>query len=628
MQGKTINGYTLQRQLGKGGMAEVWLAENAIGKKAAVKLLLPKFCNDETVVARFQNEANVMVQLDHPNIRQVYDLGDIDGRPCIVMEYLEGNDLKVLMKSGERFTDENLQKWWDQMVDALNYTHDKGIVHRDIKPSNIFLDRNGNIKLADFGIAKIKESISMTQTGATMGTLMYMSPEQVQDSKHIGPQSDTYSLAVTFVHLLTGKAPYDTTSSNDYVIRKGIVEQELDLSVLSSPWRVFLKPYLAKDPADRPALRAFSVVHETPQNPTIDEDEGTIVEDSPASEEDENTIIESPCNGALSKNNHQDGSSISETEQPSLVLQPTQPAKKKRKRHTWIIPVALVGGIMIISITIAMVYFVEEHVGNFDNNTLIVTESGDLAFTVKGVSFVMKRVEGGSFLMGSDSISYVWEKTGTLSMSTVPVDKDKDDTKPVHSVTLSTYYIGETEVTQALWNKLMRDNPSGQEGDNYPVYKVSWNECQKFISKLNRLTGKNFRLPTEAEWEFAARGGNQSNGYIYAGSDDYDKVAGGYHVVKTKQPNELGIYDMSGNVDEWCSDWYASNYYSYSPSNNPQGPSSGTFRVKRGGDRFLIAPWVSGQVTHRSKAIPELERSYIVSMDGYEGTGFRLVLSQ
>ena len=190
MKGKTINGYTLESQLGVGGMAEVWLAENKIGKKAAVKLLLPKLCGDDSIKQRFFTEAKVMVELDHPNIRQVYDFGEIDGRPTIVMEYLEGNDLKAMMKRGRRFTEDELEQWWNQIADALNYTHRKGIVHRDIKPSNIFIDRSGNVKLLDFGIAKVADVSSGTMTGSTLGTRIYMSPEQVKDPKRVSAPSD------------------------------------------------------------------------------------------------------------------------------------------------------------------------------------------------------------------------------------------------------------------------------------------------------------------------------------------------------------------------------------------------------------------------------------------------------
>ena len=195
-------------------------------------------------------------------------------------------------------------------------------------------------------------------------------------------------------------------------------------------------------------------------------------------------------------------------------------------------------------------------------------------FTVNGVSFEMVRVDGGTFRMGATS------------------EQEDDfydgDEKPVHSVTLSSYYIGKTEVTQALWQAVMGSNPSGFEGADLPVECVSWNECQEFIQKLNSLTGRNFRLPTEAEWEFACRGGNNSRGYKYSGSNDIDNVAwfdcnSGYqtHPVGTKAPNELGIYDMSGNVWEWCSDWYA-DYTSYSQT-DPTGPQSGSLRVRRGG---------------------------------------------
>lgn len=259
MINKTISGYTLKRKIGEGGMAEVYYAENNIGKKAAVKILKSRLCEDENVVIRFENEAKVMVKLEHPNITQVYDYGKIDDRPCIVMAFLEGEDLKKRMNMGERFSDNQLQKWWNQLVDTLNFTHKQGIVHRDIKPSNIFIDKKGDVKLMDFGIAKVKDAISVTSSGTQIGTLLYMSPEQVLDSKHIDYRSDVYSLAITFVHLLSGEAPYDITTTNDYMIRKGIVEKEVDLSQLPDKWSSFLKPYLAKEPQMRPALREFPV---------------------------------------------------------------------------------------------------------------------------------------------------------------------------------------------------------------------------------------------------------------------------------------------------------------------------------------------------------------------------------
>lgn len=200
------------------------------------------------------------------------------------------------------------------------------------------------------------------------------------------------------------------------------------------------------------------------------------------------------------------------------------------------------------------------------------SEAKDEIITVNGVSFKMIAVEGGTFQMGATSeLQDAW-----------------DDEKPVHSVTLSSYHIGETEVTQALWQAVMGGNPSYFKGDNLPVEQVSWDDCQAFISRLNKLTGRNFRLPTEAEWEFAARGGNKSRGTEYSGSsniDDcawYDDNSGNKtHPVATKQPNELGIYDMSGNVWEWCSDWYGK--YSSDAQTNPTGPASGSCRVIRGG---------------------------------------------
>jgi len=203
-------------------------------------------------------------------------------------------------------------------------------------------------------------------------------------------------------------------------------------------------------------------------------------------------------------------------------------------------------------------------------------------FTVNGVSFNMTAIKGGTFRMGATP-----KQASEASMNE----------NPVHEVTLSNYRIGETEVTQALWQAVMGSNPSYFVGDlNRPVESVSWKDCQIFIAKLNELTGRTFRLPTEAEWEYAARGCNDRDEYTYSGSYNINNVAWYYdnsyavgmgdpdygtHPVGVKYPNQIRAYDMSGNVWEWCQDWYGA--YSSEPQSNPTGPATGTYRVLRGG---------------------------------------------
>ncbi len=250
----------------------------------------------------------------------------------------------------------------------------------------------------------------------------------------------------------------------------------------------------------------------------------------------------------------------------------------------------------------------------------------------------MVYVKGGTFTMGATS------EQGS--------DYDSDEL-PTHQVTLSDFYIGKYEVTQQLWEYVMKysgtaadgstmsaygsdvwlgSNPSSSYGvgNYYPAYYVSWEDIVNiFIPRLNKITGKTFRLPTEAEWEYAAQGGNKSKGYKYSGSNTIGEVAWyevnaynvgssspdyGTHQVGTKAPNELGLYDMSGNVWEWCSDWYSSSYYSSSPSTNPTGPTSGSYRVGRGGSWFNYAQYC--RVSYRNASTPGAR---------YYDVGFRLV---
>ena len=237
-----------------------------------------------------------------------------------------------------------------------------------------------------------------------------------------------------------------------------------------------------------------------------------------------------------------------------------------------------------------------------------VTNSDNISIPVKdGISIDMVRVEAGTFTMGA----------------TPEMDNPLDEEKPAHQVTLTNdYYIGKYEVTQALWQAVMGNNPSNFKGENLPVETVSWKDCQEFLIKLNRITGKTFRLPTEAEWEYAARGGNKSRGYQYSGSNNLSDVAwhtnnsgSKTHAVGSKQANELGIYDMTGNVWEWCQDWYGK--YSSSSKTNPTGANSGSKRVGRGGS-WIINSLVC-RSSYRGYSSPDNRLNYV---------GLRLVLSE
>lgn len=474
------------------------------------------------------------------NIVPVDEVFEANGTACYVMEFLDGGSLADYVKKHGALSVGAAKKILKPVADAVAFLHSNRITHLDIKPGNIMFRSNGEPVLIDFGLAKHYDRRGNATT--TVRTLAYsagFSPaEQYVGLKQFSPQSDVYALAATFANMLTGKTP----------------PEAIDLEFSLNDWSVCLPEEV------RPAVVHAMAYSRKDRTLSVCDFVKELYGNEPS-------VVEKPVSQPAAE--------------PTVELKTEVIGEgKKSTKKWWIIAACVLEAVAaVVGIVCAKFLSVGE---DMEQKTEQKTESapqlvaveGSRTFTVNGVKFTMVPVEGGTFTMGATS------EQGS--------DADNDE-KPAHKVTLSDYYIGQTEVTQALWEAVMGSNPSFFEGDNLPVEQVSWNDCQVFIQKLNQLTGKQFRLPTEAEWEYAARGGRKSQGYKYAGGNDIGLVAwytgnSGIetHPIGTKQANELGIYDMSGNVYEWCSDWYGD--YTSSSQSDPQGPSSGSDRVGCGGD--------------------------------------------
>lgn len=628
--------YRIDGVLGQGGFGITYLGEQIyLGRKVAIKeFFMDGICvrDDATqavtapadtnrgLVERFRRkfikEAQNIARLKHRGIVPIIDIFEENGTAYYVMEHLPGGSLAGKVKQGALPEREAL-RYIGQVAAALEYVHSQRIMHLDVKPANILLDEDDNAVLIDFGLAKQYDSTghqtSTTPVGISHG---YAPLEQYKQGgvEQFTPATDVYSLGATLYKLVTGNTPPEASD----VINQGLP---------AFPPSVSPAVQKAITAAMQPAVKA------RPQS--VGEFMRLVESGKIKVESGESTVISSDSekSARLVNGNASGGSPFVKEEilppygrrndEPANRVISSDSEKSQNNSSLGEKLIAIVAVAILILIIIALFFGVKscnetsrESVA-YDDETMrlqpvanppVPEQQPVRTFTVKGVSFKMIAVEGGTFRMGA----------------TAEQQSNQDDEKPVHSVTLDSYYIGETEVTQELWRAVMGSNPSDFSGDDLrPVENVSWDDCQDFIKELNKLTGKNFRLPTEAEWEFAARGGNKSSGYRYSGSSNigdvawYDDNAGNKtHPVKGKNPNELGIYDMSGNVFEWCSDWYSGGYYSSSPQNNPEGPSSGSYRVLRGGSWRFSAEGC--RVAYRG--------GYYPGDSFYHGSGLRLAL--
>ena len=648
--------YKIDRLLGQGGFGITYLAfmkvevQGSLGMittelKVAVKeFFMKELCKrdpDTSLVSvpssgsqglvekfrqKFIKEACNISMLHHPNIIKVLEVFEENGTAYYVMEYVDGVSINQKVNNQGALPLDEALHYFKQIASALDYIHQKKINHLDVKPANILL-RNGDAVLIDFGLSKqyddSGEQTSSTPVGVSIG---YAPIEQSTQGgvKQFSASTDIYSLGATLYKMVTGKRPPDASE----VMNEGlpsfpsIVGKEVVAAIQKamSPGRrerpqnikEFLKLFdlsVQEEVASKKGHKKTLLIYlfigfcticlpfmawiyfsgkgqgKVPSTPTVFEGSiDTLQIDSVA--------IAPPVHPL-------------EVNQPQQIIKEEPPITQVQRRSEP--PRADVQRVTDEQQQLEEQRIVEEQKRleeeriieeqkradeqkQADEKALQQANEQKRQLLIDEIYQNLIYVEGGSFMMGSsDSESLDWEK-------------------PVHKVTLNPFYLSKYEVTQELWRAVMGSNPSHFKGDQLPVEQVSWNDVHDFISKLNAQTGKLYRLPTEAEWEYAAKGGNRGKEYKYSGGNTIDIVAwydansaNSTNPVGTKSINELGICDMSGNVWEWCSDWYGP--YSSTVQTNPLGPSSGTNRVYRGGG------WNSGaknvRVSHRSFYAPD-----------------------
>jgi len=577
--------YIIQEKLGAGGMGQVYKAYHPeAAKLVAIKVILPQGKFDTESIKRFEREVKASEKLVHPNIIAVLDSGSSKGSLFMVMELIEGKDLFELINEKGKLAIKEAVAYIIQAARALEHAHANGVIHRDVKPANLIADSQGLLKIVDMGLAKIQEGenedkISMLTTNtAIMGSADFMSPEQTVSTKNVDTRTDIYSLGASFYFLLTAKVMYPQKAT----FSKLISHRQAPISSLK-----FMRPDVSQKLDDIYTKMVAKKVEDRYQSMT------KLILDLEALEK-ESTTQNLLKQDAVLNPFQVNGVNFLDLDDISIKPKKSAGIFANKKIAMFCAGLFVVVGLLVI-LFIPKNTMVKNDLNNtddaqeafleppFDFNQaqeaqqalaktlgLAVETTVDLG---RGVNLAMILIPQGKFMMGSP-----FSEPGHKS----------DEAQ--HQVVLSRpYFIGKNEVTQEQWEAVMGDNPSQTKGAKLPVTNISWNDCQNFISKLNAKTESNYRLPTEAEWEYACRSGSKSaysvGDKITKNDANYENAKGGAKPVGSYKPNAFGLYDMHGNVWEFCSDWYSA--YSPGKSLDPMGVNNGRDHVLRGGSFFV-----------------------------------------
>jgi formylglycine-generating enzyme required for sulfatase activity len=610
--------YRILRLLGKGGMGEVYLAHDPRHDRQ-VALKVPTFGPDDDpkIRARFQREILAASRVQHPNICPVYDAGEIDGRCYLTMAYVEGPSLQQIVRKGPLPPPAEAAAIVCKVALALHEAHRGGLLHRDVKSSNIMMTTAGEPILMDFGLARHLTDVRLTVSGAVVGSPHYLAPEQA--SGEAVPASDVYGLGVVLYELLTGRVPFkgDTLMQ---VLAQLLMETPEPPSrhrpeVIAALDAVCLKA-IAKDLAQRYASMAEFASALLPFL---------------------------PANGAT-------------PDTLTLSQAPARPALAAAGRVGRAVPWVLVGSAAAAPGMLLLDAALGPWVLAWDAAALLAAGAWTLRAgarrgpgtagpgedTASRSTVVTPQARGPEReLVNSLVMGFVWVPPGTFRMGS-PADEARraPDEGPQHEVEIARgFYLGRHPVTQGQYRTVMGVNPAcfhagNGGGAEHPVEKVSWEDAVEFCRRLSaraeeKKAGRTYRLPTEAEWEYACRAGTQTPFHggaslgaaaaNFAGDYPYGDAPRGPDLqctapVGSYPPNAWGLYDLHGNVWEWCSDWYDPGYYKTSPRRAPRGPSGGSLRVLRGGCWAVAAE--NCRSARRDKFAPGARSSFI---------GFRVV---
>jgi eukaryotic-like serine/threonine-protein kinase len=607
--GKMIEGkYQVLSLLGQGGMGAVFRARHTFIKNdVALKIINPRMAMSNDMAERFLREARAAAMIDHPNAIKVTDFGRADDMLYLVMEFVQGISLRNLLRKEGYLSPAKTADIMVQVCAALDAAHSHNIIHRDLKPDNIMIKQNDLgqlvVKVLDFGLAKIRtpDKSSLTGAGIILGTFSYMSPEQCSGERVIDQHTDIYSLGVVAFEMLTGQLPFIANTFAGF-LSKHIFETPPSLRTIRPEIPEGVDQAVLRTLEKEPEARhksagefatelARAAYAARSQSPSVDQQihitsKYTEAGKSSVTKPGERTNISDDAHTAAYKSGagavenrtgkieKMDTSLSTDTRTERDEVKAEAKTIPRRRIHLYI------GLSVVLLLLLGGSYF-------------FISKLGQRGPAQAGSQKIDSSAPGMLLIKGG------WLKMGTL--------EGYDYEQPMHEVYVDSFYIDETEVTNEQFEKFVLATGHKTEAEivgneenswkayatperkNHPVVLVSWDDAAAYA----KWAGK--RLPTEAEWEYAARGG--LIGQKYPWGDDPPPRHANFgrgrkpgtpptEPVKSYEPNGYGLYDMAGNVSEWCQDWFDPKYYSSSPERNPAGPSTGQSRVIRGGSWY------------------------------------------